>query len=137
MNIESNGRFQHITPSEGMILTDGETYSSSVYLPMTADISRWSEVRNEVVNMTAADVAELVDAWNNKERIAARLDELGKVVQTAQGSGTEFDPYKVWKVGMSVVEGDWWMTQDGYLWQAKKSGVPASSTDAEYWNIVE
>lgn len=72
-----------------------------------------------------------------EQRISMRnqIDSLGKVVQTAQGNGSMQDPYKVWKVGMTVKSGDWWMTDDGYLWQAKKDGVPSSSTDAEYWDI--
>lgn len=90
-----------------------------------------------LLNANSVEVEEF-SAYNDKvESITYAVDELGKVVQTAQGSGTAFDPYKVWKVGMSVVEGDWWMTQDGYIWQAKMSGVPASSTDSEYWDIPE
>jgi len=66
----------------------------------------------------------------------AKYDSIGKVVQDT-GDGTPFNPYKVWKVGIAVKEGDWWQTEDGYLWQAIKSGTPSSSTDKEYWDIVE
>lgn len=79
----------------------------------------------------------LKEIAGQRKAIREERDAIGKVVQSAQGSGTMADPFKVWKEGMSVKANDWWMTQDGYLWMAIKDGVPASSTDKEYWDVVE
>lgn len=65
-----------------------------------------------------------------------KIDELGKVIQTPEGNGTMEDPYKNWKVGDSVEAGKWYNTTDGYLWEAIKSGVPASTVDKEYFDVV-
>ena len=75
--------------------------------------------------------------WQDIDKVKAQYDALGKLVQTAQGTGTAFDPYKTWKTGMKVNAGEWWQTDDGYLWEAKKTGVPGSSTDGEYWDMPE
>lgn len=85
-----------------------------------------------------AAVKPILDAWNDPEKLQYRLDELGKIVQTTEGTGTEYDPYKYWSEGMSVEEGKWYQCHDaeGYIWQAIKSGVPASDTDAEYFEVV-
>lgn len=86
-----------------------------------------------------AAVTPLKEAWNDPEKLKYRLDELGKIVQTTEGTGTEFDPYKYWKDGMAVESGKWYQCGDesGYIWEAKKDGVPTSDTDREYWDIPE
>lgn len=83
-----------------------------------------------------AAVKSLQDAWNDPEKLQYRLDELGKIVQTTEGNGTMEDPVKGWSVGMDVEQGKWYLTADGYLWEAIKSGKPASTTDREYFDVV-
>ena len=63
-------------------------------------------------------------------------DGMGKVEQSLEGKGTAFDPYKGWKVGMSVEAGSWYETESGYLWEAIKTGTPKSETDREYFDVV-
>lgn len=65
-------------------------------------------------------------------------DELGKLQQTATGAGTPFDPIKFWKPGQRVEQGLWYQCLDasGYIWEAIKSGIPASDTDREYFDVV-
>lgn len=76
------------------------------------------------------------EAWNDIEKLQLRINELGKIEQTTEGTGTPYDPFKTWKPGTEVLEGQWWMTEGGYLWEAIKDGVPTSETDSEYWDIV-
>ena len=70
-------------------------------------------------------------------------DSLGKVIQTLEGNGSIENPYKGWKVGMSVEAGKWYYVDDPndpdnpYLWEAIKSGVPASAVDADYFDVVD
>lgn len=85
--------------------------------------------QNEVIN-------DFEQKLNDVDFLKARVDELGKIIQTVTGNGTDFDPYKTWVPGTEVHAGDWWMTEGGYLWQALKDGVPASETDLEYWDVV-
>ena len=68
---------------------------------------------------------------------ANKYDELNKVVQDEEGNGTIENPYKSWAVDNEVTEGSWYMTESGYLWQAIKTGYPASETDNEYFDVVE
>lgn len=65
-------------------------------------------------------------------------DQLGKIQQTAAGTGDPFDPIKYWKIGMPVDAGKWYQCFDsqGYIWEAIKSGVPASDTDAKYFDVI-
>lgn len=79
---------------------------------------------------------ELQEVASERVAIRASLDSLGKIVQT-EGDGTAFNPFKTWTSGTAVKVGEWWQTDDGYIWEAKKDGVPTSSTDSEYWDIVE
>ena len=71
-----------------------------------------------------------------RQAIRAQFDKIGKIVQTLEGDGTAFNPYKNWEVGMTVEEGCWYSTTDGYLWEAIKSGTPTSTTDSEYFDVV-
>ena len=66
-------------------------------------------------------------------------DELGKIRQTTSGTGTPFDPIKYWQPGQSVEVGKWYQTinAQGYIWEAIKSGIPASDRDKEYFDVVE
>ena len=71
-----------------------------------------------------------------RRELRNKVDSLGKVMQTEDGNGTMENPYKGWKVGNSVEEGKWYMTEDGYLWECIKSGIPTSTTDREYFDVV-
>lgn len=73
---------------------------------------------------------------NDPDYLKQRLDELGKVIQTEEGDGSAFNPYKYWNPGVEVHQGEWWYTHDGYLWEAKADGVPTDSLDSNYWNII-
>ena len=95
---------------------------------------------------------ELFDAWCKQQadhgtgdvkQIALEIkaienerDSLGKVIQTLEGNGSIENPYKGWKVGMSVEAGMWYLTEDGYLWEAIASGIPTSTTDADFFDVV-
>lgn len=65
-------------------------------------------------------------------------DELGKVRQTTNGTGDAFDPIKYWKDGMAVEKGKWYQCYDskGFIWEAIKSGVPKSSEDSDYFDVI-
>lgn len=79
---------------------------------------------------------EDVQMANERIDIRNQIDELGKVIQTTTGNGSWQDAFKTWKEGMEVHVGEWWVTHDDYLWEAIKDGVPSSSTDREYWDVV-
>lgn len=68
--------------------------------------------------------------------LSDKLDSLGKVIQTETGNGTIEDPIKGWTVGQKVEAGKWYLTSEGYLWEAIKSGNPSSETDNEYFDVV-
>lgn len=78
------------------------------------------------------------EVWNDEEKLKYRLNELGKIVQTTTGSGHLYDPIKYWVDGMEVEEGKWYQCYDknGYIWEAKKTGVPKSELDTEYFDVV-
>lgn len=108
-------------------------------------MSRMNDVNARLEDMTelTAALERLIashgvtedDKTMAQERIALR-DELGKTVQTAEGDGTDMNPFKYWSEGVYANEGEWWMTDDGYIWEVIKSGVPSSSTDKEYFDVV-
>lgn len=180
MKVENKGTYKVITPAAGMWLTDGESVSDSVFMPVGADESKWREITTaekesieaheepviETLDLgdddyalmeaqNAAKIAELkaglsgylydviakingkeTEGWSKAVAIVNEIDELGKVVQTTEGNGTMEDPIKGWSVGMDVEQGKWYLTADGYLWEAIKSGKPASTTDREYFDVV-
>lgn len=92
----------------------------------------------DVVRKMQGDLPD--DEWKAvtdiTDEITNKYDELGKVVQTTEGNGTMEDPIKGWSVGMDVEQGKWYLTTDGYLWEAIKSGKPSSTTDREYFDVV-
>lgn len=81
-------------------------------------------------------VNDVLSAWNDYDKVSARKDELGKLIQV--GAGTEFDPIKYWKTGMEVVAGKWYQcyNESGYIWEAIKTGVPENELDKTYFDIV-
>lgn len=107
-----------------------------------------SESITAILGYLCGDVAkerieELYDARRDSaleiieaKKELARYDETGKLIQTAEGSGSMEDPVKGWKVGMEVEEGLWYLTEDGYLWECIKSGEPESTTDKEFFDVV-
>ena len=66
------------------------------------------------------------------------FDELGKRRQTTNGTGTSFEPIKYWADGMRVESGKWYQCYDTscYICEAIKSGVPASETDKDFFDVV-
>lgn len=83
-----------------------------------------------------ADVEGSRIAIETAETEINRINEIGKVEQTLEGNGSIENPFKGWKVGMSVEAGKWYLTENNYLWEAIKTGVPASEVDAEYFDVV-
>ncbi len=71
-----------------------------------------------------------------RKQIRYQLDELGKIMQTPEGDGSAFNPFKTWRAGMAVKEGEWWQTESGYIWEAIKDGVPSGELDSEYFDVV-
>lgn len=114
-----------VQPNEGM----------SRMINMNARLEDMTELTAALERIIAQLGVTEEDKAMAQERIALR-DELGKAMQTEEGTGTLEDPYKGWKVGDSVEAGKWYQTEDGYLWEAIKSGMPASSTDKEYFDVV-
>lgn len=91
------------------------------------------ELIKTLIDALMQKVSEMTDDIKD---VSTKVDELGKVIQTPEGNGTMEDPYKGWQVGQSVEAGKWYSTSDGYLWEAIKTGVPTSSTDREYFDVV-
>lgn len=91
------------------------------------------EFLREVENMLAESGSEIA---KKRKNIRNKIDKLGKVMQTEDGNGTMENPYKGWKVGDKVKKGMWYLTEDGYLWEAIRSGTPTSTTDDEYFDVV-
>lgn len=128
--------------NEGHWLYNGESFAKKVLT--FGDTSQWRDVTDEEKAeiealmaeqpITELTIEERLDALEGK--YTELYNQVGKLIQTTEGDGSAMNPYKYWKVGKSVTEGDWWMTDDGYLWQAIKTGTPSSSTDREYWDVV-
>lgn len=101
------------------------------------------KAKNEALETELEEVKaerdKLLTSWNDADALRYRLDELGKIQQTTTGTGDAFDPIKFWTDGMAVEAGKWYQCYDehGYIWEAKKDGVPAHSKDEEYFDVVE
>lgn len=81
-------------------------------------------------------IKSAIEKMNGKVKgLKDHIDSIGKVIQTPEGDGTMENPYKGWTVGQKVERGKWYLTNDGYLWEAKKTGYPSSSMDDKYWDI--
>lgn len=106
------------------------------------DINVLREIKRAIISLQESNeektkiINNYEEAWNDIEKLQLRVNELGKIEQTTEGTGTAFDPFKTWKPGTEVHASEWWMTEGGYLWEAIKDGIPASETDAKYWDIV-
>lgn len=60
MKIELKDKFKIATPEDGMWLTDGNSVSDIVYMPLNVDVSKWREI--------TTDEKEVIDAeLSNKE----------------------------------------------------------------------
>lgn len=90
------------------------------------------------INKIKEERDDLLTSWNDIDAVKYRLDELGKIQQTTEGTGDPFDPIKYWHIGMKVTEGLWYQCFDenGYIWEAIKTGIPSSDIDSEYFDVV-
>lgn len=107
------------------------------------------EVRKSEIETKLSDFGEVIEAverflavngvtQDDKNMAQSRLtlrDELGKLVQTETGDGSDMNPFH-WNPGDMVTEGMWYLTHDDYLWEAIKTGYPESSIDREYFDVV-
>lgn len=148
-----------IKAREGFWLTNGDLFVKEVAIFNAADRDKWAEVSEEhrlsVVRSTVEQlendmqrlkqtfIEDLLERYaydiksaTEYKEIKDRYDELNKVIQTTDGTGTMQDPIKGWMVGMDVESGKWYLTDDGYLWEAINDGKPTSSTDREYFDVV-
>lgn len=121
------------------MLHDEEQRKEEKRLMLEAELH---SLNNEVVAVLANHIKASVndkkalDVLAKFESVINQLDELGKVIQTLEGNGTMENPFKGWKVGMSVEKGCWYLTESGYLWEALASGTPASETDRAFFDVV-
>jgi len=124
--------------SEAQIQAELERKNAEKLLQLQAELNESKEKFLQLCEeyFSQNGEGELKEIAIERKAKRAEIDALGKIVQTAEGDGTAFNPFKTWNEGMAVKSGEWWQTYDGYLWQAKKDGVPSSSTDAEYWEVV-
>jgi len=60
MNIQTTDKFIRLTPDEGKILVKDNVQSSSVYLPLNADVSLWTEIS------TTSDGSEIIQLSRDK-----------------------------------------------------------------------
>lgn len=62
MNVENKGTYKVITPAAGMWLTDGDSVSDSVFMPVGADESKWREITTaEKESIEAAHEAPAIE----------------------------------------------------------------------------
>lgn len=107
------------------------------------------EQRIEEINVVLNDITPLTEAIERliatmgttesdramaEHRIALR-DELGKIIQTDEGDGSDMNPFK-WTDGQEVIEGMWYKTPSTYIWQAIATGIPANETDSNFFDVV-
>lgn len=83
-----------------------------------------------------SEVGSFAKYNRNVRMVVAACDSVGKVIQTLEGNGSVDDPYKGWTPGAEVKAGCWYLTADGYLWEAINTGHPASSLDKAYFDVV-
>lgn len=137
-------------PSEALILAEGweihnpiintpteEERKSEEYQQMLAD------TQDKMLNLLESYFAEhgtgkLASLAQERQEARIFLDNLGKLKQTTTGTGSAFDPIKYWNEGMEVTEGLWYQCHDenGYIWEAIKSGIPANDMDTDYFDVV-
>lgn len=127
------------------VLEDGiiKHYVGAPYIPTE------KELREQELRSKLADIEKMMEALERivfqygtneddkqmaLERITMR-DELGKLIQTEEGDGTDMNPYK-WEDGKAVVTGMWYKTPSDYIWEAVGDGVPESETDTNYFDVV-
>lgn len=95
------------------------------------------KTENEFLKEMEDYLAEKGSAMAKKRKeLRNKVNKLGKVEQTVEGNGTMEDPIKNWKVGEKVEKGMWYLTEDGYLWECIKNGIPTSTTDKKYFDVV-
>lgn len=107
MNVENKGKYKVITPAAGMWLTDGESVSDSVFMPVGADESKWREITSaEKENIEAAQIEAMEQAQAEEPIIEEPIDIAGEIARLKEQL-TDTD-YKAIK----YAEG--WLTADEY-----------------------
>lgn len=146
MRIQENISYRHIVADEGKMLMNGDVITNEVYLPLYRDYLEWKEISEAIVLSTEEvleqitnltdKVNELESNWNNADALKLRLDELGKLVQTDEGDGSDFNPFK-WVDGMEVVKDKWYKTPSNYIWMAVNTGIPSNELDENYFDVIK
>lgn len=72
----------------------------------------------------------------DRRQMDALEEEHGEDAPNIEEGGTMDNPIN-FSIGDEVVSGLWYLTDEGYFWEAKKSGTPSSETDEEYFDIPE
>lgn len=159
MFIDTKNFYTCLTADSGMMLSNGKFLAKQVFIPLSANADEWSEV-SEFVIMTPQEqqkrlteleqkrqeleqqVTDYENRWNSKVALRARVDELGKEVQGEEPDGSYLSPIP-YTDGMEVTEGLWYLFQDPEdpmnpnKWECKKSGIPSSADDDEYFDIIK
>lgn len=79
MKIERKEKYILITPDEGKVLTNGDTKSTSVYMPLDGDVSVWSEVSEDDKDYTTDEEDAALLKYVNDETDSS-YDRLGDAV---------------------------------------------------------
>lgn len=85
---------------------------------------------------------ESIAKWDNIESLQARIAELGKRNADAQPMGDYLNPID-YVDGMEAEQGKWYRVEDPadsenpFVWECIKSGVPQNGADTEYFDIPQ
>lgn len=118
MTIQNEIGFKVLRPSEGMWLYDGEVFSDSVYMPLTADESKWQEVTDEFkVTEEARMIAEA------ENTIVENEDDSEAVNDAIKSKVAEIDSYD----SSSAVNGFIYNGKEFWLDKATRVGLVNST----------
>lgn len=133
-------------PLDGEDTTENGIINHFIGRPIETDESK---LKINYINNVLQDTSELIKALEKiiavqgiteedrnmaLQRIQLR-DELGKIVITEEGDGSDMNPYK-WTEGKQVISGNWYITPSKYIWLAINDGFPDNETDTKYFEIV-
>lgn len=95
-------------------------------------------IRNLVNEMTAARLNAMEQTISNLtytiRHLSDNVQEIVKKEDSEMPTGDYLNPIP-YVSGMAVEAGKWY-TEDGYIWEAIKSGVPTGFFDREYFDVV-